>query len=146
MSNALRRTIFAGCRELGLDDDARRDLQLRETSKESLSDMTAKELQLVVNALKREGFRLTSARGARRPAAKRADVRYCHVLWRKLHAAGHAKVRGATGLNAFVRNRFSNAWGATPIDIDAMQDVGKINAVIRALKAWCDREGVELDQ
>lgn len=137
----LQRTIFVACREMGLDSDARHDLQLRVTGKASLSDMDEPELRAVINDLKAKGFRL--ARGTRRPRARRADVRYCHVLWRLLHEAGAVHTPGAMGLNAFVRSRFEQAWGYTPIDIDAMQETSEISDVVEALKQWCDRVGVD---
>lgn len=146
MSRALQRTIFAGCRELGLDEDTRRDLQLAATGKASLSDMSEAELKQVVSALETRGFkRVVKPRGKGRPMAKRADVRFAHVLWRLLHQNGSVKVAGAEGLNAFIRARFTGKWGAAPLDIDMMTDWAQIADVIDALKAWCRREGVELD-
>jgi hypothetical protein len=71
-------------------------------------------------------------------------VRFCHVLWGKLHQVGAVQVKGAAGLNAFIRARFEGKWGAAPIDIDAMQDHRQIAAVIEALKAMCARAGVAL--
>ncbi|SMH35980.1 regulatory protein GemA [Maritimibacter sp. HL-12] len=143
MSATLRRTIFAACRELGLDGDARHDLQLRVTGKTSLSDMDARELRLVVSEMKRMGFRLS--RGPRK-RAPRGDLRFAHVLWRLLNEAGVVKVPGAKGLNAFIRARFEAKWGHLPIDIDAMRDADQINDVVEALKAWCVREGIELER
>lgn len=142
---SLQRLIFAGCRELGLDDDARRDLQRLATGKDSLSAMNDRELRLVVDQLKAKGFH-PGRKGVRRPRAERPDVRFAHVLWRLLADHGAVKVRGAKGLNAFIRARFSDAWGATPIDIDRMRDATQIRAVIEALKAMCRREGIEVDR
>ncbi|WP_315900475.1 regulatory protein GemA [Maritimibacter alkaliphilus] len=138
----MQRTIFAGCRELGLDDATRRDLQLRVTGKASLSDMSEREKTAVLAELRQLGFKAT---GGRRPAAKRADVRLAHVLWRLLHESGAARVGGPAGLNAFIRARFAKSWGAAPIDIDAMTDHGQIADVIDALKDWCRREEIDLD-
>ena len=139
----LQRTIFAACRDLGLDDDARHDLQLRVTGKESLSDMTDGELKLVISEMKRMGFR--HARGSRYKLAPRADLRLVHVLWSRLGAAGTLERPGRDGLNAFIRTQFGGAWGSVPADVDMLRDAAQINAVIRALKAWCARAGVELD-
>lgn len=139
----LQRAIFAACRDLGLDTEARHDLQLRVTGKESLSDMNEGELKLVISEMKRMGFRL--ARGGRHPRAPRADLRLVHVLWSRLGAAGALERPGRDGLNAFIRTQFGVAWGSVPVDVDALRDAAQINAVIRALKAWCARAGVELD-
>lgn len=147
MTNALRKLIHVGCRELALDEDTRRDLQLVATGKASLRDMSEAEMEAVVAALKARGF--TPSGGAagkhKRPAAQRGDVRFCHVLWGKLVRAGAVDKKGAAGLNAFVRARFEAAWGAAPIDIDAMRDAGQIATVIEALKAMCRRAGVSID-
>lgn len=144
MSATLRRTIFAACRDLGLDDDARHDLQLRVTGKDSLSDMTDRELRLVVDEMTRMGFRL--ARGGRHKRAPRADLRLVHVLWRKLGEADALEKPGRDGLNAFIRAQFGEAWGAVPADIDMLRDAAQINAVVCALKGWCARAGIELDR
>lgn len=142
-AESLRKQIFVGCRQLGLDTDTRRDLQLVATGKDSLKDMTEAELRKVVDALKDRGFKIKS--GGKRPAAKRKDIRYCHVLWGLLHKAGAARVRGAAGLNAFIRSPETGLqakWGHVPIDIDAMTDAGEISDVIEALKSWCNRKGI----
>ena len=132
--------IHVAARQLGLDDDTRRALQLAETGQESLAQMTDAQGEQVLQALKQRGFR-AAAKG-RAPAA-RGDTRFAHVLWGKLHAAEAVKVKGAAGLNAFVRARFEKSWGAAPIDIDQMRDARQIAAVLQALKGMCDRAGVE---
>ncbi|MEP3298569.1 MAG: regulatory protein GemA [Pseudoruegeria sp.] len=131
--------IHVACKQLGLDSGMRHDLQLMATGKASMTDMTEADMDKVLAALKERGF---SARQSRRKPASRADVRYCHVLWRLLHEADVARTGGAKGLNAFIRAQFENTWGHVPIDIDAMTEFSEINDVIEALKAWCRREGI----
>jgi len=140
----LQKMIFVGCRELGLDADARRDLQMRVTGKPSLSRMSAAELSLVVGELKKSGFRPKG--GKRHTAAPRADLRLIHVLWGKLRAAGKPERPDRAGLNAFIRARFEKAWGAVPLDVDALRDARQIEAVIRALTDWCRREGIATEK
>lgn len=137
---SLRRQIHVGCKQLGLDDETRHDLQLAATGKASMKDMSEGDMRKVLDALKQRGFKTST--GRKRKRAPRADVRYCHVLWGLLYKAGHARIGGAEGLNAFVRSRFENTWGHVPIDIDAMTEAGEINDVIRALKDWCGRNGI----
>lgn len=137
---ALQRKIHVGCKQLGLDEDTRHDLQFAVTGKASMSDMTEADLRLVISALKERGFQTRI--GTRRPAAKRRDVRYCHVLWRLLVEHGQARVKGAKGLNAFIRSRFEGKWGHVPIDIDAMSEADEISDVVEALKEWCQRSGI----
>lgn len=146
MTRALQKLVHVGCRELGIDAETRRDLQLMVCGKASLADMTEAEVAKVVDALKARGFRPQAGGAARakRPAAARGDVRFAHVLWGKLARAGAVDKAGAAGLNAFLRARFADKWGAAPIDIDAMQDARQIAAVIEALKAMCLRAGIDL--
>lgn len=138
---SLQRMIHVGCRQLGLDADLRRELQLVATGKASMAEMTDAELRKVVDALKARGFHATTGR---RPAAPRADVRYCHVLWRLLCEAGVMKSPGAVGLNAFIRVTFATRWGHVPIDIDAMRDWEQIKDVVDTLKDRCRRVGIDV--
>ncbi|MGC9368687.1 MAG: phage protein GemA/Gp16 family protein [Paracoccaceae bacterium] len=144
MNRSLQKLVFAACRQLGLDDEARRDLQVSVTGKASMRDMTEADLKLVVNRLKESGFDPDGGK-RKRPRAPRADIRFCHVMWRLLHEAGAAKVKGPEGLNAFVRARFEKTWGYVPVDIDALREWSEIKDVVEALKDWCDREGIELE-
>lgn len=140
MTPATIRKIHVAARQLGLDDDTRRDLQLVTTGKESLKDMTDAEGAKVLEALIARGFKPTKAKG--RPSAARGDVRFAHVLWGKLHTAGAVQVKGAAGLNAFVRARFEKTWGAAVLDVDQMRDGRQVATLIEALKAMCERAGV----
>ncbi|QFQ88248.1 DUF1018 domain-containing protein [Paracoccus kondratievae] len=150
----LKRMIHVGCKQLGLDDDTRRDLQLVATGKTSMADMTEAELRQVVEALKNRGFKpygntyFTSAKGNGRPKghamAPRADLRFVHVLWKLLGEAGVLKRPGRAGLNAFIRSRFEGKWRSVPIDVDALRNAGQINDVIQALRDMCHRAGVSV--
>lgn len=142
--SALRKTIHVACRELGLDGEMRRDLQLLVTGKESMSDMTEGELHAVLEALKNRGFKPSGGGRATRKPATRGDTRFCHVLWGKLAKARKVDLPGAAGLNAFVRERFGAAWGAAPIDIDSIHDWQKIATVLEALKAMCARAKIDI--
>lgn len=146
MTRSLVAMIHVGAKALGLDADTRHDLQLRVTGKASLADMTPAEQQQVADELVKLGFKpgFKGSSKARRPAAKRGDVRFAHVLWGKLARGGAVDKAGAKGLNAFVRARFADSWGAAPIDIDTMTDAGRIATVIEALKAMCQRAGIDI--
>lgn len=144
MTRALKTLIHVAARDLCLDAETRRDLQLAVTGKASLTDMTEPELEAVVEALKKRGFKPSGGARARRPAAPRGDLRFAHVLWGKLVKEGVVEVPGAKGLNAFVRARFGKAWGAEPIDVDALRDGRQIATLIEALKAMCARAGIEV--
>jgi len=144
MSQAIKRKIFAGCRELGLDTDTRKALQQTATGKDSLADMNEAELKLVINALVTRGFKPTKGGGYKK--APRADLRLVHVLWKKLGEAGVLDNPTRAGLNAFIRRRYGNAWSVVPRDIDDLRDWEKIDTVIQALLQWCDRKGVGIDR
>ena len=145
MTRALQKLIHVGCRELGLDGEVRRDLQLIVTGKASMHDMDEADLTKLVAALKERGFKPHAGKArTKRPAAKRGDVRFAHVLWGKLHKAGVVTQGGAKGLNAFIRARFEKSWGAAVFDIDTMQDARQIATLIEALKGMCARAGIEL--
>lgn len=149
MTRALQKLIHVGCRELGLDAETRHDLQLVVTGKESLSEMTEDELNAVVMALRERGFQPTRGAGrghGARPRAPRADVRFCHVMWRLLAEKGAVRRPGPDGLNTFIRARFAKKWGHVPIDIDAMREWSEISDIVDALKDWCLREGIEIGQ
>ena len=145
-ANTVLKTIHVACRDLGMDNDTRRDLQLLVTGKESLSAMTAAEQLAVLEALKAKGFKPSAGKTSRtyRRPATRNDIKFCHVLWGKLVRAGAVDLPGAAGLNAFIRARFEKAWGAVPFDIDGLRDWKQIATVIEALKAMCGRAGIVL--
>ena len=132
------RAVHAAAREIGLDADDRRALQIVATGKASSADMSEAELDEVLAALKVRGW----APKGRKAPAPRSDLRFVHVLWRLLFEAGKVETGGAEGLNAFVRARFGAAWGSVPADIDMMRDGHQIADVIEALKAMCARHGI----
>jgi DNA-binding transcriptional ArsR family regulator len=135
------RAIHAAAREIGLEADDRRALQLSVTGKASLAEMTEPERARVLEALKARGW--TPRAPKRRAAAPRADLRYVHVLWRLLSQAGAVTRGGRAGLNAFVRSRFGASWQSVPVDIDALRDARQIDDVVQALRAMCARAGIE---
>lgn len=145
MSHALRKMIHVGCKELRISQEDRRALQLEVCGKESMADMSDAEMRAVLGRLKKDGFQPSSAPGGKRPAAPRPDLRLCHVLWRKLGEAGALERSDRAGLNAFIRSQFGDRWNSVPADIDMLRDPDQINAVIRALKSWGKRAGIDFD-
>ncbi len=143
MTQSLRKLIFVGCRELGIDTDTRKALQLQLVGKESLSDMDEQELRTIKDHLVQQGFKPAS-KGRYKPAPRK-DLRLVHVLWAKLGAAGELDNPTRKGLNAFVRRKFGDAWGSVPVDVDQLRDHKQIDAVLQALIAWARRAGVEID-
>ncbi len=144
MNRRLQQMIHVGCRELGLDADARRDLQLNATGKASMRDMTDIELKLVVNRLKAAGFKATG-QSKKRPPAPRKDLRLIHVLWSKLGEAGALRDPTRAGLNKFIRARFEKSWAVVPADVDMLREWAQIDDVIQALKSWGERTEIDFD-
>ena len=145
MTRSLQQLIHVGCRELHLDQDARRDLQLAVCGKASMRDMTQADLTAVLGRLKADGFKPELKGRKKRAGAPRADLRLIHVLWRKLGDAGQLRTPGRAGLNSFVRARFGNVWGSVPADVDMLRDWAQIDQVIQALKSWGQRVDIDFD-
>lgn len=144
-NRALQRKIHVACRDLGLDSEARHDIQIAACGKASMRDMDKGDLELVIAHLKDRGWTDRPTKGRKqRKEAERADVRFIHVMWRLLGEAGELKQPGRAGLNAFIRSKFENKWGAVPLDVDHLTRWEQISDVSSALKAWCRRAGVEL--
>lgn len=147
MQSHIKRAIFAQYRKLGIDGNDRHAVQMRVIGKPSLKEMNDEEGQKLYEGLcyqlSERPHNFLWKRGAKRHApAPRADLRFIHVLWGLLEEADHVKAKGRTGLNAFIRARFQASWGSVPLDVDMLRDHGKIDAVIQALKSWCDRTGI----
>lgn len=122
----LQRAVFAACKRLGLDSDARRDVQLGVTGKASLSDMDLGEIGRVLDALNRDW---------KGPAAHRAHLGKVKALWWSLYWLGALDDPKVPAIDAFVRRQ-------TGIAALRFLDHRHAPAVIEALKAWCAREGV----
>jgi len=143
MTAALIRTIQVAAKQLGMDAETRKALQLRLVGKESLSDMTDAERQAVLSEMKARGFKV-SAKGKHK-LAPRGDLRLVHVLWAALGYAAVLKDPSRKGLNAFVRSRFEATWSFVPRDIDDLRDPKCIEQVLSALKAWVKRDCPDFD-
>ncbi len=102
---AMQKLIFAACRQLGIDDDARRDLQVSITGKASMRDMADGELRLVVTHLKAAGFKDAAPGRVKHKPAPRADLRLIHVLLEETWRAGAlgvpARLASAPSFGAF---------------------------------------------
>lgn len=145
MTRALQRKVHVACRKLGLDSEDRRALQLEVTGKASMTDMTERDLTLVIDRLKTSGFVETKTGNRRHKAAPRADLRLVHVLWRKLGEAGALERADRAGLNAFIRSQFGAKWQSVPADVDMLRDWKQIDAVINALVSWGKRAKIDFD-
>lgn len=142
MTRALQKLVHVACRELHIDAEARRDLQLAVTGKASMADMSEADLTKLIDRLKADGFKVSLKP---RSAAPRPDLRLIHVLWSKLGQKGVLDRPDRAGLNAFIRSRFEATWSSVPADVDMLRDHKQIDAVVQALKDWGRRVGIDFD-
>ncbi|MBX3447536.1 MAG: regulatory protein GemA [Parvibaculaceae bacterium] len=135
--------IHVAKNERGLDEDAYRDLLERETSKRSCSAMNTTELDKVLAALKRDGFKVK--RGPRAVEVASEGLRKRHklregqkalatALWISLWQLGAVRNKTDEALDAFVERQ-------TGIAHLAWLGPQQAHRVIEALKDWCAREG-----
>ena len=130
-----RGAIQRRAKQLGLGDDARRDLQRRVTGKDSCKDMSVTELRRVVSAMSGRPPARGLAGGARkgdRPSSRELDAKLL-ALWISGWHLGVVRDRTDAGLCAWLRRRFG-------IEVPSWPDFpAKANAV-EGLKAWLARE------
>lgn len=122
----LIRAIHAAARGRGLDEDARRDVQVGAVGKASLTDMDAGELARVLQRL-----------NANSPDRK--HVGKVRALWWTLHWLGAVDQADARAIDAFVRRQ-------TGMAALRFLDHRQAHSVVDALKAWAAREGVAWPQ
>ena len=108
-----------------LDEDAFRDRLERETGKRSMREMSIVELDRVIEAFRRDGFRPAPARSVR------PEVRKVFAMWKDL---GDTLRSGGSreSLRAFVKRM-------TGVDDPNFLTGAQAGVVIEALKAWGKR-------
>lgn len=124
--------IYVGCKQLGIEEDDRRDLFERVTGKRSLREMNPKELDTVVSELRSKGFKQVS-KGSRSklqgPFAKKMQA-----LWIAAYNLGLIRNKNDDALMAFIKRQ-------TKLDhsrfLRYAEDADK---AIEALKGWMARE------
>ena len=121
--------IHAGLRQLGIEQEDARDLYERVTGKRSLREMSDRERQGVVQALRQQGFK---------PASKGLQGRFAkklQALWIAGWNLGLVRDRTDAALVSFVRRQ-------TGIDhVRFVHDAADAAKAIEALKAWLSRDG-----
>jgi len=124
--------IHVGCKQLGIDEDDRRDLYERVTKKRSLKLMSFSEVKDVENELQRLGFKKTSK--PRKNALKGTYAKKLQALWIGAWNLGIVNNKSDKALLAFVKRQ-------TGVDhtrfLKHAEDADK---AIEALKAWMARE------
>jgi len=126
----VRRAIFAKCREEGIDDAARHDVQLRATGKASLKDMSPAEMEKVLRAL---GGRIRrESRTSDLPNGPHTGK--LRALWISAYWLGVVRDNRDGALASWIcrQTGIDAARWATPV---------QTAACIEALKDWMTRDG-----
>lgn len=121
------RAVLAACRRHGLDDDARREVQLEVTGQSSMAEMSENQLGQLLDHLNRDW------QGSN---PSRPHVAKIKALWWSLYWLGAIDEPGDQALSAFVKRQ-------TGIAALRFLDHRKAHSVIEALKSWLEREGVK---
>ena len=120
------RAVLAACRRLGIDDDARKELQLEVIGIGSLADMDERQIGRLLDHLNRDWKGSTT---------DRAHIGKVKALWWSLYWLGAIDEPGDRGLSGFVKRQ-------TGIASLRFLDHRHAHSVIEAIKAWLEREGV----
>lgn len=129
---ALIALIHVAKRDLGMDEDTYRAALTTATQKASTKDMTAQELQAVLDHLKRKGFQI-KPKAATRPLADDAQSKKIRALWLEMHAQGIVKAAGEAALANYVKR-------LTRVDALQWLSTDQASTVIETLKKWQRRE------
>lgn len=129
---ALITLIHVAKRDLGLDDSTYRAALQTATGASSTKDMTASQLQSVLEHLKRKGFQV-KPKAATRPLADDAQSKKIRALWLEMHTQGIVKAPGEASLAAYVKR-------LTKVDALQWLSTDQASTVIETLKKWQRRE------
>lgn len=122
---------FGACKEAGLDEDARRDVQLRICGKDSAKAMTVRDFNKCVMDLKERG--LWKPKRPARTASGKPHVRKIWAIWRDMAASGLLADPSDAALRAFVQRQVK-------ITDPEWLSPDQANKVTEGLKAWRARE------
>ncbi len=120
------RAVLAACRRLGLDDEARREIQLEVTREPSMATMSEQQLGQLLDHLNRDW------KGSN---PSRPHVAKIKALWWSLYWLGAIEEPADRALSAFVKRQ-------TGVSALRFLDHRSAYSVIEALKSWLEREGV----
>ncbi|WJY24644.1 regulatory protein GemA [Alteriqipengyuania flavescens] len=120
------RAVLAACRRLGIDGDARKDLQLEVIGVASMAHMSDGQLGRLLDHLNRDW---------KRGNQDRPHIGKIKALWWSLYWLGAVGDPGDRAISAFVQRQ-------TGISALRFLDHTRAHSVIEALKDWLAREGV----
>jgi len=133
---ALIRVVHVAKRELGLDEEAYRDVLQSATGKRSTSDMAEFELRRLLDHLKTCGFKVKSARKSARkhdvPMDQHEQSRKIRALWLQLADMGIIRDPSEAALCRWIKRE-------TSVEAMAWLDVDQASRCIEKLKKWSQR-------
>ncbi len=145
---AMLAKVHLAAKDLGLDDETRRDILERVTGHRSSADCTDAQLHAVIEEFKSKGFRPTLVKSmksgagpARAPAPKAATTPIAmkaRAMWKSLENLGAVRNGNEAALEAFAKRQ---------LKVDKLQwaDQSLGYRLIEALKAMAEREGWSQD-
>lgn len=132
--------IHAGRRDLNLDDETYRNILWRVTGKRSSKQCSEYELGLVLNEMRRLGFKpkpKTTNRAGRWPMAMGSQESKARALWIALYHMNVIRDPSERALARFAERITGKAalqW----------QGPGELSQVIEGLRAMCERNGFKV--
>lgn len=129
MTKDPRRALFAACKSLGMDDDARRDMLQSVIGKPSSKDLTPREWSKVLDHInKLTGF----APKQSRKIDTSAEASKVRAIWLLLHQLGEVRDPSEKALASYCK-RIAK--------VDDLHWAGaKIHVLIETLKKWAQRK------
>lgn len=120
------RAVLAACRRLGIDNEARKDIQQQIVGTASMAEMTHAQLGKLLDHLNRDWQGTNPAR---------PHLAKIKALWWSLYWLGAIDEPGEKALSTFVKRQ-------TGVAALRFLDSRQSFSVIEALKQWLKREGV----
>lgn len=134
------KAVHAACRAQGIDDDTRHALQVQITGKASLKDMTAFDLDSVLNHLNRNGAAKPNAWGFvfKLPAERRE---LCKKIFRLAERVGAAQTPPVGAMS----KRYIEGIAERMLGADTVLefcDAATLLKIVQALEIHCKRNGI----
>ncbi|MBE5226739.1 regulatory protein GemA [Pectobacterium sp. A535-S3-A17] len=130
--NQLIKLIHVAKRDRKLDDDTYRQFLVNYAGVNSTRDMTERQLQQVLDAMKQLGFKVKSTK-PNKITATDAQSKKIRALWLEMSDAGYVRDSSERAINAYV-HRITEVGRLEWLSTD------QASRVIESLKQWQARE------
>ncbi|MEI7250301.1 regulatory protein GemA [Pectobacterium versatile] len=130
--NQLIKLIHVAKRDRKLDDDTYRQFLVNYAGVDSTRDMTERQLQQVLDAMKLLGFKVKSTK-PHKITATDAQSKKIRALWLEMADAGYVRDSSERAINAYV-HRITDVGRLEWLSTD------QASRVIESLKQWQARE------